>query len=667
MRRQVVVLAKALCVMALVVGCSAHTSVGLGDEGGPPGGRDVVVGTPAWPGRPGVSLGDQPPLWWPVSSTSELTPTGIEVVGRSWEGAAVEGLVVDGSGAVWVDGAWQVARVDPSTGHVDVWDVGDDLAFGSVEVLRPSAAAGVWLLEGGRLRLFDGTRFVRDLQVPETVRGGSPVTDMVEVGSEVWISSPVGVARCAEGSWSMVRPGQLTSAGRLVVDSERHIWTSGRLRAGKSYGRWIVRFDGEAWRTPDPPGPTGLARDLVADPTGGIFVRLGMGVHHFDGTSWEDRMRILGWGDITSLAVTDDGALWLLGDEVIARHDTSGAWSSIEVDQETPFDFIAGSGAHALVLGSHGLVRVEGDRLTSIWSPAATGPSDEVLDALALSAHELWAVSGSSVWRFHRNRWDSVWRQEEPFGPSGWGIMRSHPWLALASDGAVWASTEDGLVRFLGGQPEVLSSTLANGWVVPGSDGGVWVFLPGGFSWWETRSDEVSLVGPDGLRESVRLPADPSSVMSIVAGDGVLWLLTGSYGQAGGTPAPTLLRWDGRWSPVPYPGEALTAMHVDPRGGLWAEIQPLGAPSAEAVVARFEQGTWTLFPEAGSLSGVTPAPGDSLCGSDDSATALVCVDTAGGLTHQAIGLPGRASIAPDGSVWLVDRGLVARLPITAPG
>jgi hypothetical protein len=666
MRRQVVVLAKALCVMALVAGCGAHDSVGLVDGSGPRSVQDAVVGTPAWPGRPGVSLGDQPPLWWPVSSDSELTPTGIEVVGRSWEGAAVEGLVVDGSGAVWVDGAWQLARVDPSTGHADVWDVGDDFAFGSIEALRPSAGAGVWLVDGGRLRLFDGTRFVRDLQVPETVRGGSPVTDMVEVGSEVWISSPVGVARCAEGSWSMVRPGQLTSAGPLAVDSERHVWTSGRIRAGESYGRWIVRFDGVEWRTPDPPGPTGIARNLVADPTGGIFVRLGMGVHHFDGSSWGDRMRILGWGDIESLAVTDDGALWLLGDEVIARRDASGDWSSVEVGEESPFDFIAGAGVHALVLGSQGLARVEGDRLASVWSPAGAGPSDEVLDALAVSAHELWAVSGSAVWRFHKGRWDSVWRQEDPFGMSGWGIMmRHHRWLALASDGAVWASTQDGLVRFVGGRPEVLSATLSNGWVVPGTDRGAWVFLPGG-SWWEDRSDEVSLVGPGGLRQTVRLPVDPSTVMSIAAGDGVLWVLTGSSGQAGGAPAPTLLRWDGRWSPVPYPGEALTGMQADPRGGLWAEVQPLGTPSAGAVVARYEQGTWTLFPDAGSLSGVAPAPG-ALCGTDDSATALVCVDAAGGLTQQAIGPPGRTSIAPDGSVWLVDRGLIARLPITAPG
>ena len=255
MRRQAVVLAKALCVMALVAGCSARDSVGLGRW----------RRTPECPGRsrrharlarPAGCVSRRPASAVVAGVVdSELTPTGIEVVGRSWEGAAVEGLVVDGSGAVWVDGAWQVARVDPSTGHVDVWDVGDDVAFGSVEVLRPSAAAGVWLVEGGRLRLFDGTRFVRDLQVPETVRGGSPVTDVVEVGSEVWISSPVGVARCAEGSWSMVRPRQLTSAGHLAVDSERHVWTSGRIRAGESYGRWIVRFDGVRGARRTPRGP----------------------------------------------------------------------------------------------------------------------------------------------------------------------------------------------------------------------------------------------------------------------------------------------------------------------------------------------------------------------------------------------------------------------------
>jgi len=82
-----------------------------------------------------------------------------------------------------------------------------------------------------RLTLFDGDRFVREVPVPAEYRGGEArtINDMVEVGSEVWVSTPAGVARCARGAWSTVGQGQISMAGRLEVDSGGSVWSVAQL------------------------------------------------------------------------------------------------------------------------------------------------------------------------------------------------------------------------------------------------------------------------------------------------------------------------------------------------------------------------------------------------------------------------------------------------------
>lgn len=128
-----------------------------------------------------------------------------------------------------------------------------------------------------------------------------------------------------------------------------------------------------------------------------------------------------------------------------------------------------------------------------------------------------------------------------------------------------------------------------------------------------------------------------------------------------------LLRWDGRWTPLPYPGEDLLDLAADAAGNLWALVTPVGAPDADPVVARHAQVGWTLFPEAAGLSSLTPAPGGSVCGMAEAGLTLVCVDPAGYVSRQPLGVSGGLSIGADGSVWLTHDGMLARLPITAPG
>ena len=112
-------------------------------------------------------------------------------------------MAVDGTGAVWIHSPWRLFRVDPDTGDAHTWDMGDNLAFATMSSIRPSVSAGVWLLSEDRVALFDGRRFARELVIaPGAYRLDEPIRSFVEVGSEAWVGSPAGVARCASGLWS---------------------------------------------------------------------------------------------------------------------------------------------------------------------------------------------------------------------------------------------------------------------------------------------------------------------------------------------------------------------------------------------------------------------------------------------------------------------------------
>jgi hypothetical protein len=60
------------------------------------------------------------------------------------------------------------------------------------------------------------------------------------------------------------------------------------------------------------------------------------------------------------------------------------------------------------------------------------------------------------------------------------------------------------------------------------------------------------------------------------------------------------------------------------------------------------------------------APDGWACGMDQADRSLVCVDGRGRIQSWDIGLGGDIRIAPDGSVWLANTGLVARLPVSLP-
>lgn len=671
MRRRLARAAVGLGVVLVAVACGA----GPGDLEGSAALVDAdprSVVTP-WPRESTVALPADPAgTWWPVSSSTQLTPTGIELVASS----AVDAMVVDGAGAAWLHSVGKVTRVDPATGSARSWDLGDDAAFGTATGLRASRQSGVWLVSGEHLRLFDGHRFVRDIPVPAEFRGGDGVgiTDMVEVGPEVWVSSPAGVARCAGGAWAMVGAGQLRHVHTLAAEPAGHVWAAGLATRGLSVHTTVARFDGSRWSTPQPSAPRSRGT-VVADPTGGVLRHLGLELHRFDGLAWRRLADIPAPPGQFALpvapAISPAGVVWLRGTDFLAKQ-VSGRWRRVVDHESRDLVQMAFTDVDVLVADSTGLLRLVGDRLLRVWQEPGSRLGEPPVRALALSFGEVWAISphGSerdAILRFSDGRWHEMEPGVNPVG------------LAVGTDGGVWVSTVQGLVRFSGGQWEGVDASPRAGSLVAGPNGAVWVPQPASHK--GCRSDggapgphldcrRLALVHPEGQRTTLRLPVGDRPVTSIVAGvDGRVWTTTCRGGvEDQGPTAPTLMVWDGTWSLVPYPGRSITGIAGDPFGGFWAWLTSQAAREAP-VLAHYADGTWTEYPHVPDLISAVPTPGGSICGIESQGLALLCVDTSGRITSVPVGVPAELSIGLDGSIWLTDpgrSGVVARLPDLVP-
>ena len=664
-------LAVGLSALLLVCGCGPDAEQPSGQSAnGQPGPR---ASARMWPGPSSVLDREPPPAWWPGSSARDLAPTGIEVMASS----EIDGMAVDGARAVWLHSPWRVIRVDPVTGSKQVWDAGDDAAFAGVRAVRGSRSAGVWLVSEDRLTLFDGDRFVREVPVPAEYRGGEArtINDMVEVGSEVWVSTPAGVARCARGAWSTVGQGQISMAGRLEVDSGGSVWSVAQLGTEEFLSRAVVRFDGSQWRTPDASHAPGHADQLLADPTGGVVVRAGLDVRRFDGSVWRSiplPWSIRGVQDLRSLAlaIAPDGVPWLLGPEGLATRQPLGGWQTLASAPDLPsavgLRVIAGD---VLAAGSSGLYRLDIDTMSPLWTTDGSLPAAPVPDVLVTSsgkgsADEPRADPDSKRWRafWRALGWAGVWSPRVDGSSS----------VALATDGALWGIAEEGLVRSVGGERQVVVPDVPAGWLLAGPGGSIWlmdVVWSGWSGWYGKYAEEpgMHLIRPDGSRTSVSLPGPVWSLTSLNAGaDGSLWATICEQGRADYCSEPGLMRWDGQWSAVPYPGAGITGVSVSPDGAFWATLTQ-GTSSMEAAVpVRYSDGSWTQFPEGPTGGSVTPAPDGGVCGIVPSDETLVCVARSGDVTSAPVGVTGQLRIGLDGSLWLVAPDVVARLPGTLP-
>ncbi len=629
-------------------------------------------------------------------------------------------MVADGEGQVWLLGPWQLIRLDPQSGSANTWDAADDLQFASTTMkLAPTVGAGVWLMDGGRVRLFDGERFAVDLEVPADVLNvpGGPdsdgwVTDVVQVGSEVWVSvvdtadvedgqggccfphpgSGGRVARYSAGTWTVMSEPEDNIGGYLAVDRDGAVWAGGVIlpsSSGDVKPGSVRRWDGQAWVFPgssavDVPTEAG---EVAAAPAGGVwFVSGADGLRRFDGTTWtapvSDFYTLMNgfWtpGGQT-LVVSSDGSAWVAAGDGLARITAEG-----DARIFGPGDGVEGVGGLAVGSGnsiviSQGatVLRLDGDRFEQVWQGS---PSTGWGEGYGVSSDEVWVQAQQMWFRLRDGTWDEL-------GPG------SYCPSARAIDGSVWTTTVDAAVDYPGGGQ--LARISADGYrpigetpvscgygaaLSAGPDGSVWV-LQGG---------DVVRYWPDGRRESIGRPksVDPMTeeleeygaeyadkvCLHGVDPTGMVWVSEFSGEDDEECTAGTWHRWDGeRWNASDEPDPFTSAMEqvVSGDGIGWALV--------DSGITRYAGGQLVSFATRPNLDSLTAVSGGRACAfeydpdstGEDSIepSAIVCYDADGEFArYDVAGLvdyDSQYSVAPDGSVWLLGPQ-VARLAEKLP-
>jgi hypothetical protein len=607
-----------------------------------------------------------------VSSVRDLKPTGIELVASP----GVGGMVVDGTGSVWVDVPWGLVRLSPGAWSATVWDAGDDAAFANKQFVRASASTGVWLVGVDTVRLFDGVRFARELPVPQQYAGGTGIRDLVQVGTELWIVGDEGIARCADGAWSIVESPELVGAlGRalVVAGPADAVWS--RTRDGPRGGDKLVRLDGERWTQVGGfdvvlwllGGPGGI---VVAgsDPEGDQQVSL------WDGTRWRPLAPLDTYP--VAAAVGPDGTVWVMTRHVLLRSVGASGWDRVIEVSEDQFQGLGVAGETVVVTDTIGVLRLDGDRLVRVWSRADAPAA--ALDVVHVAGDTVWAVAAEEVG-------DLFLRVLAPGSAGdvpdrklpGWGRFDSsmhvgEPVVA-ASDGAIWFVTPGGsVVRVVEGEETVVRRGPPGYGLLPGSEGSVWLaafWLTGWFPGWSAGDREVlGSLNPDGEYSAVHFPASAGMVTAIVSGaDGSLWIThrppgSDPEGCAGGG----LLHWRDGWVPVPHPGDHIQAVGGAPDGSFWGVLIGRGEEPGDAAVARYQDGTWTMVRALDGTEGPFVTPAGSVCGVDQEESVLVCVDPALQVLRIPLGVAGKVTVAADGTAWVSAGPAMARLPITVP-
>ena len=587
-----------------------------------------------------------------------------------------------GAENVWTTGPWQLTRVD-TEGRATTWDVEDDLAFATVK-LTPSKGTGVWLVHDQSVQLFDGTRFVADLAVPDDLmqiiddddpEGFRGVVDVLEVGTdEVWVTvvndlprmeddQPVPlqagrVVAFADGEWRTVAdlPGEMVS--RMVVDRTGTPWV---LTNSMTYSNGVEssdasvkRWDGTAFVAPtvDDPDSPDRPSGIVAATDAGVYVlgysESGYKLHRFDGNSWTVLATDAG-GDLgdcfggAALAADSSGA-WVASSAGLSHVTTDGEWSHYGADDgidmsETSLPAVVARDDTVVARTPSGLQVFRSGEFGPLWVDDTVQAHVGWWPLQAVSANEVWA--GMS--RYADGAWTQPLGEDPPDGVFG----------TRATDGALWFVTPTGVTRVDGGEVAVVAADITSGAVRSGPDGSVWVAEDG----------DVVRLAPDGSRTSIGHP-DEGEVACVLAagGDGSVWVDIGCETS----PTPILFRWDGSsWQPVDLPGPDvwLDGMAVTDDNTAWAAFVGVDPQDPNSGVARYVDGAWEVNP--GWPWALVTAPGGLVCSTDDpnDPTALRCYDADG--LRQTIHLPLMAdvSIAPDGAIW-VSGEQIARLSET---
>lgn len=598
-------------------------------------------------------------------------PGALEAVAA--QPGSFEGLVASSDGRLWSGGPG-LAVFDPVTGLLRVFTLAEDPAFAGADPAAPAAEGGVWVIVDGpageqSVSRFDGERFV------ETTTHAP--TDFLAAVTEaadgtLWAAGD-GVFAWDGGSWREVPQGGRPSrwAGDIAIDTIGNVWVKDIRMPGPEW-LGISRFDGSAWTSypveevlpsdqlgvPEEEPDRGALWTTVAGTDGDVWVGGHAGISHFVDGAWTTfPSSELGLSDVMSVAVAD-GVVWIGGvsaeGPAIARFD-GAAWSRVEqgtADNGDDYATVVTAGDQIWAVVDGALLRWTGETFLAAATPER--PREIAGPMAAVGREELWAADfwSGGAWRLLEDGWTHF--------DAGVGLLGELHNLALAPDGTLWATTDEGVWTFDGSawveQEAGDYDALAFG---PNDD--AWVTSGGG------QDPIVQQVNGD------RLPGTAPFMGGVTAlevlGDDDVWAASSGGFLPGG-----LAHFDGeRWTQMkPIEGrdfDYVMDLAVTPDGDVWASFLLFDATAenpapSPIVVTRFDGDSWQTYRDA---EGVPFGSGPGTLELTPDGTLVLAAESGlvefrdGAWTLLQEGSFLDFSIAPDGTIWLMGDGLY-RLP-----
>jgi len=426
----------------------------------------------------------------------------------------------------------------------------------------------------------------------------------------------------------------------------------------------LVRYDGLTFVTFDERNAPGLGdrliRSLAPTADGGLWIGTSTGLVRYRHGQFVSKRPQTGYtNDIYDLAATSDGDVWFSSDTGLRRYMEDGPGAGIYL--YTTAEGLPSNGITSLAVGDDGslwvgtrkgLVHRVNDRFVTYTFPASAGSGD--ITALAAGrGHCIWiGLSDGAVARWSDGKIVPVWQGRSTRGASVWSLREDR-------DGTLWAAfRKQGLGRLRDGQLQLLKR--ADGlpsnnpdWIFEDRENSIWV------GWTDTglsmfRDGRFTVFGkPEGLSSDL-----VSSVM--MTKDGGLLVGTDDAGLDRLTPPGARLRVGGHrrdWPAVTpvseVAGIGVLSILRQRNGTLWVG-------SDDGRVTRIAGGKTTTFRVPGLLT-----PGVRTMVEDANGEMWFGFEMPNGLARLRDGrfefqhVPGtitEMALAPDGSLWIAAYG-----------
>ena len=394
-------------------------------------------------------------------------------------------------GALWFRSADELARYDGASvvTFTNLWDRGT-VVIGSTATV-PGKDGRLWVTGwGAGLIRFEGTNFVRFTREHGLLSDDTHGLSVAPDGT-VWLV--VGTSTLARFDGTNFThftardglPAGEYSAIHSAPDGSVWLGLSTWLQAPGS----IVRFDGQSFtQFSNEDGYTGRrCNDIQTGPDGATWFGTDEGVFRYEPETFQHFTPRDGLPaeSVSSLLAASDRLLWIeSAKNSLTRFDGRRFKTFTEPDASSRNDFLLGmvegpDGLLWLARGCGGIARFDGTRLQPALTNFNGGPTDRV--------PRLAHAANGSVWAALRSGGLARFDGREPVP----ALTATHHWLTdvntLSCDqqGAVWAGTEVGAVRFDGtnwmeftttnGLPDVRVKSIESG-----PDDSVWLGTFGG-------------------------------------------------------------------------------------------------------------------------------------------------------------------------------------------